>query len=99
MDASQNPSNAFYLHPGEKLGAVFVKPQSMKHTLMSKNKYKFVNGGIQEPTHGDDLHENWERFNIMVVSCITLIVGLYIFSYMVIVIVMVIERLWFYMVI
>jgi len=78
----QNPINAYYLHPGENLGVVLVAPQldksnyhswswSMKRALLSKNKYKFVNGDIAKPTRDDENYEAWERCNVMVVSWIT----------------------------
>jgi len=45
--------------------------QGMKKTLLSKNKIKFVNGEIQEPTKTHVLHDGWERCNMMVISWIT----------------------------
>jgi len=78
----QNPISAYYLHPGENPGVVLVAPQldesnyhswsrSMKRVLLSKNKYKFVNGDISKPTRDDENYEAWERCNVMVVSWIT----------------------------
>jgi len=68
MDASHNPSMAFYLHPVENPIAVLVTPsldgtnyhawsRSMKRALMSKNKFKFMNSDIQELVSNDDMHE------------------------------------------
>jgi len=39
--------------------------------VLSKNKFKFVNGDILEPTRDDGKYEAWERCNVMVVSWIT----------------------------
>jgi len=73
MDPLQNPANPYYLHPRENPGMILVIPAldgsnyhtwsyGMKHVLLSKNKIKFINGGIQEPsktthfmTHGRDV--------------------------------------------
>jgi len=82
MDPLQNPSNPYYLHPGENLGMVLVTPlfdgsnyhmwsRGMKCALLSKNKIKFVNGEIQELPRTDVLHDAWERCNMMVISWIT----------------------------
>ena len=78
----QNPTSAYYLHPGENPGMVLVTPhldgtnyhswsRAMKCALLSKNKYKFVNGEILEPPRSDAKYEAWERCNVTVVSWIT----------------------------
>jgi len=45
--------------------------RSMKRALQSRNKFKFVNGEITEPTHTNKLYDDWERCNVMVISWIT----------------------------
>lgn len=42
----------------------------MKRALSSKNKLKFINGGIPQPCPTDPLFESWERCNNIVVSWI-----------------------------
>jgi len=82
MESLQNPASLYYLHPGENPGMILVTPMldgsnyhtwshAMSRALLSKNKIKFVNGGIQEPTREDSLHDAWERCNMMVISWIT----------------------------
>ncbi|XP_068498583.1 uncharacterized protein [Phaseolus vulgaris] len=82
MDLSQNPSSAYYLHPGENPGTMLITTQldcdnyhtwnrAMKRALLSKNKLKFVNEDLPEPAQNDGLHEAWERCNVMVISWIT----------------------------
>jgi len=78
----QNPTSAYYLHPGENPGMVLVTPlldgsnyhlwsRAMKRALLLKNKFKFVNGDIPEPSHGENQYEARERCNVMVISWIT----------------------------
>jgi len=40
----------------------------MKHALLSKNKFKFVNGDILEPTQEDVMYDAWKRYNVIVIS-------------------------------
>jgi len=60
-DPSQDPTSPYYLHSGENPRAVLVLPpldssnyqswsRAMKKALLSKNKFKFVNGEILELT-------------------------------------------------
>ncbi|XP_019450655.1 PREDICTED: uncharacterized protein LOC109352925 [Lupinus angustifolius] len=78
----QNPRNPFFLHPGDNPGAILVSTpldgtnynswsRSMKRALLSKNKFKFVDGSILMPENDDILFDDWERCNIMVISWIT----------------------------
>jgi len=78
----QNPTSAYYLHFGENPGIVLVTllldgsnyhswSRAMKRALQSKNKFKFVNGDIPEPSRGESQDEAWERCNVMVISWIT----------------------------
>ncbi|XP_019429942.1 PREDICTED: uncharacterized protein LOC109337416 [Lupinus angustifolius] len=78
----QNPCNPYYLHPGEIPGCILVtKPlegrnyhswsKSMRRALLSKNKYKFVDGYIRIPKTSDPEYDTWERCNTMVASWIT----------------------------
>ncbi|MDV3201200.1 MAG: hypothetical protein Q8877_03350, partial [Sweet potato little leaf phytoplasma] len=69
-------------HPGENPGANLVPTQlkganyhswsrSMKRALLSKNKFKFVDGSLPMPSPEDELYDAWERCNVMVISWIT----------------------------
>lgn len=42
----------------------------MRRTLLSKNKLKFIDGGITKPERDDSLFDSWERSNMMVLSWI-----------------------------
>ena len=64
QEAKNDPNNGFYLHPGESPAMVLVTPhldgsnyrswsRAMKCALLSKNKFKFVNGEIPEPSSSD----------------------------------------------
>jgi len=43
----------------------------MKRALLSKNKWKFMDGSIEAPTKTNLLYEAWERCNVMVIAWIT----------------------------
>jgi len=67
MDLSQNPG--MMLITMQLDGSNYhTWSRAMKRALISKNKLKFVNGDLPEPTHDDELHEVWERCNVMVIS-------------------------------
>ncbi|XP_019418508.1 PREDICTED: uncharacterized protein LOC109329284 [Lupinus angustifolius] len=81
-DPSQNPISPYYLHPGENPGFILVSPpmdgsnysswfRSTKRALMSKNKFRFVNGTITMPEQNDPSFDAWERCNSMVIFWIT----------------------------
>ncbi|XP_019414617.1 PREDICTED: uncharacterized protein LOC109326386 [Lupinus angustifolius] len=74
--------NPYYLHRGESPGAVLVTPpldgsnyhtwsRAMKRALLSKNKFKFVNGSIKPPSEVDPEYDTWERCNTMILSWFT----------------------------
>ncbi|XP_050217733.1 uncharacterized protein LOC126668588 [Mercurialis annua] len=74
-------ASPFFLHPGENPSLVLVSfllnggnyhkwQRSMKMALLSKNKYKFVDGSIQAYARDDPMFEVWERCNTMVMSWI-----------------------------
>ena len=42
----------------------------MKRDLLSKNKFKFVNGEILEPTGKSKQYEAWESCNVIMISWI-----------------------------
>ncbi|XP_027342441.1 uncharacterized protein LOC113855137 [Abrus precatorius] len=80
-DQSQNPTSPYYLHPGENPASIISDPQlngvnyhswskNFKRALLSKNKYKFVDGSIKEPDKKDPLWDAWERCNNTIVSWI-----------------------------
>ena len=72
MDLSQNPSSAYYLHPGENPGTMLITTQLDGDNYHTWNRaIKFVNGDLPEPAQNDGLHEAWERCNVMVISWIT----------------------------
>ncbi|XP_050211723.1 uncharacterized protein LOC126661884 [Mercurialis annua] len=75
-------SSPYFLHPGENPSLILVSNvlidgnyhvwfRAMRMALLSKNKYKFVDGTIPVPLKTDPIHEVWERCNTMVVSWIT----------------------------
>lgn len=64
-------TNPYYLHPAENPGVVLVFPplsennyeswsRSMKCSLLSKNKIKFVNGKLLKANEDDNLFDAWE---------------------------------------
>ena len=74
QDPSQNP---YFLHPNESPNQVLVSciftgsnyhtwARSMKRALISKNKFKFVNGMISKPDEFHPLIDAWEKCNNMV---------------------------------
>lgn len=78
---SSNPdlSNPYYLHPNENPSLVLVSPPldekdyhswaiSMKLSLISKNKLKFVDGSLSQPSLLDPFYGAWERCNTMVLG-------------------------------
>lgn len=78
-DFASNPSNPYYMHPNENPSLVLVQPsldnqnyqtwsRSMKVALISKNKIKFVDGGLPPPPVSDPLYEPWNRCNSLVLS-------------------------------
>jgi len=82
MDIVNNPSNPYYLHPGENPRMILVSPplsetnyhswsRNMRRALLSKNKLKFVDGSIKIPERDDPTYEAWERCNMMILSLIT----------------------------
>nr|KYP62458.1 hypothetical protein KK1_016991 [Cajanus cajan] len=77
-----NPSNPYFLHPGENPALVLVTPllsdtnfQQWKHDMLvaleTKNKEHFILGKIPCPDSKDPLHEAWRRCNKMVMSWLT----------------------------
>ena len=69
QDPSQNP---YFLYSNESPNQVLVAPifissnyhtwaRSMKKALISKNKFKFVNGSITRPDEFHPLYDAWER--------------------------------------
>jgi len=80
-DQSLNPASPFYLYPGENPGLTLISQilnetnysswsRNMKRALLSKNKLKFIDGGIKKPQKNDSLYDAWERCNMMVLSWI-----------------------------
>ena len=79
MERSDDPSSPFFLHTNENPSLVLTSTiltgnnyhfwsRSMKMTLISKNKLKFVNGFIPVPSDDDPIFSAWERCNTMVLS-------------------------------
>ncbi|XP_017438036.1 uncharacterized protein LOC108344080 [Vigna angularis] len=79
---ASNPSSPYYLHPGENPGLTLIAQtlnennysswsRSMRRTLLSKNKTKFIDGSIKKPQKTDALFDAWERCNVMILSWIT----------------------------
>nr|KYP46262.1 hypothetical protein KK1_032139 [Cajanus cajan] len=76
-----DPLSVYYIHPGENPSMTLTTPllsvknyhswaRAMKHSLISKNKFKFVNGTMQMPTSFDPSFDAWERCNNLVLSWI-----------------------------
>ena len=78
---SSNPdlSNPYYLHPNDNPSLVLVSPpldgknyhswaRSMKLSLISKNKLKFVDCSLSQPSLLDLFYGAWERCNTMVLG-------------------------------
>ncbi|XP_050229563.1 uncharacterized protein LOC126678711 [Mercurialis annua] len=70
-------SSPFFVHPGESPSLVLVSNLltesnyhswyiSMRMSLISKNKYKFVDGSIVPPLRNDEIFAVWERCNTLV---------------------------------
>ncbi|XP_017441029.1 uncharacterized protein LOC108346462 [Vigna angularis] len=81
MDQSNNPSSPFYLHLGENPDISLISQildesnytswsRNMRRALLSKNKLKFIDGGIKKPQREDPIFYSWERSNMMVLSWI-----------------------------
>ncbi|XP_050217800.1 uncharacterized protein LOC126668655 [Mercurialis annua] len=75
----ENLSSPFFLHPNENPSLILVSNvlnegnyhswyRSMKMTLISKKKYKFVDGSIITPAVTEQIYPAWERCNTMVMS-------------------------------
>ncbi|XP_050217290.1 uncharacterized protein LOC126668117 [Mercurialis annua] len=75
----ESMSGPFFVHPGENPSLVLVTNllngsnyhswcKSMRMALISKNKYKFVDGSIQNPSKDGDTFPVWERCNTLVMS-------------------------------
>ncbi|XP_021631768.1 uncharacterized protein LOC110629163 [Manihot esculenta] len=73
-DYLQNPSNPYYLHPNENPSLVLVSTllneknyhpwaRAMKMALLSKNKYRFVDGTLPAPQIADPMRVAWQRCN------------------------------------
>lgn len=78
-DLSQNPSSHYYIHPGENSSIPVVNPlltQKNYHTwaklmlraLISKNKWKFLDGSIPVPDRFDPSFDAWEKCNNLIHS-------------------------------
>ncbi|XP_017416456.1 uncharacterized protein LOC108327244 [Vigna angularis] len=81
MDQLNNPSSPFYLHLGENPSISLISQvlnesnytswsRNMRKALLSKNKLKFIDGGIKKPQRDDPLFDSWEKSNMMVLSWI-----------------------------
>ncbi|XP_055960985.1 uncharacterized protein LOC130015244 [Mercurialis annua] len=72
-------SSPYFVHPGENPSLILVSNlldgsnyhswfRSMRMALISKNKFKFVDGSIVIPQADDDTFAVWERCNTLVMS-------------------------------
>ncbi|XP_050222723.1 uncharacterized protein LOC126672815 [Mercurialis annua] len=79
QEESISVSSPYFLHPGENPSLVLVSTlldggnyhkwyRSMRMALLSKNKFKFVDGSISVRNRDDVSFEIWERCNTMVMS-------------------------------
>lgn len=80
-DPSQNQASNYYVHLAENLSAPLVTPlldkknyhvwaKSMKRALLSKNRWKFLDGSIAVPDQFDLSYDAWERCNNLIHSWI-----------------------------
>ena len=78
-DPSLNPSSPYYIHASETPSLVLVPKvlagpnyhvwaRSMRRALISKNKFKFLDGTITKPDPFDPMYEAWERCNTTIHS-------------------------------
>jgi len=78
-DHATNHANPFYVHPNDDPSLVLVTTildgtnytswyREMKIALISKNKWKFVDGTFTEPAPTHLLYDIWVRCNNMVIS-------------------------------
>src|ERR1044072_3520330 len=77
LDPSLDPLSPFYVHPGDGPSTVTVTPpltssnyqtwmRSMRRALITKNKFRLVDGSIQIPNEGDPNFYAWQRCNNLV---------------------------------
>ncbi|XP_050207748.1 uncharacterized protein LOC126657149 [Mercurialis annua] len=77
--SEESISSPFFVHPGENPSLALLTNlfdgtnyhawyRSMRMALISKNKYKFVNGSISALNPDHDNYEVWERCNTLVMS-------------------------------
>lgn len=73
LDPTQNPSSPYLLHAGESPATILVSPplaangsnyhawaRDMKRTMVSKNKFKFLDGSIVVPKDRfDPSYDTW----------------------------------------
>lgn len=80
-DPSLNQSSHYFVHLGENLSAPLVNPpldrknyhvwaKLMKCALISKNKWKSIDGSIPVPDRFDPSYDAWERCNNLIHSWI-----------------------------
>lgn len=74
VDPAQNPSSPYYIHPRENPAAVLVSrplnganyhswARLMRRAMISKNKFRFVDGSSPLPDRFDPTFEAWQRCN------------------------------------
>src|ERR1044072_7591725 len=77
LDPSLDPLSPFYVHPGDGPSTVTVTPplsssnyqtwmRSMRRALITKNKFRLVDGSIPIPNEGDHNFYAWQRCNMLV---------------------------------
>lgn len=81
VNSPADPSSPYFVHPSENPSSALVNPplngnnyhkwaRLMKKALISKNKFKFVDGSITVPDHFDPSYDAWEQCNNMIHSWI-----------------------------
>ncbi|KAL4318156.1 hypothetical protein GQ457_18G021710 [Hibiscus cannabinus] len=77
---TDDPSDEYYIHPNENPALVLTSSlltgsgnyhtwaRSMRMSLISKNKFLFVNGAIKQPSDADPRFFAWEKCNNLVLS-------------------------------
>ncbi|XP_039011686.1 uncharacterized protein LOC120140771 [Hibiscus syriacus] len=70
LNPSDTPSTPLISHQLVRLENSNIWSRSMRITLLAKNKLGFVDGSCQKDSYGPDLHPQWERCNVIVLSWI-----------------------------
>eukprot|EP00257_Ricinus_communis_P028328 XP_025015742.1 uncharacterized protein LOC112536991 [Ricinus communis] len=76
---NDDQSSGYYIHPNENPSLMLTSSQlngrnyhswarSMKMSLISKNKFQFIDGSIKVPKDDDPFYSAWTKYNNLVLS-------------------------------